>query len=261
VLIAIGAAKGSPGVTTTVTAMGTVWPNDVLVADCDPAGGDLALRHRDPHGSPLDPERGLLSLAAAARRGLEPAEIDQHVQTVDGGLDVIAGVANPEQVTGIGPVWPTVAGALRDSVTADVLADCGRIIPGTPVLPVLTAADAVVMCVRPTVESYAHLRERLRWLAGPLRIGELGSVPVGVVVIAPVKDTAVARDLDRLLQHEGLQVSVIGRIADDTKAADTLAGRRTSRLAGSLLVRSAREVAGAAVGLARHRPPVDSPAV
>jgi MinD-like ATPase involved in chromosome partitioning or flagellar assembly len=256
-LIAVAAAKGSPGVTTAVTALGTVWPGDVVVADCDPAGGDLALRLRDPHGAPLDPERGLLSLAAAARRGLGADEMSQHTQTVSGGLDVIVGVSNPEQVTGIGPVWPTLAGAMRDSINADVLVDCGRITPGTPVLPVLAAADAVVMCVSPTLESYAHLRERLRWLAAPLRIGELGSVPVGIVVVSDPKDTAAARDLDRLLQHEGLQVSVIGRIGVDPKAAEILAGRRSGRLANSLLVRSAREVADATVGLARQRPPAD----
>lgn len=252
-LIAIASAKGSPGTTTTAVALGSVWQRDVIVADVDPAGGDLALRHRGPRGVPLDPEQGLLSLAAAARRGLSPEDVAEHVQTADGGLDVIVGVAGPDQVTGIGPVWPTMAAALRDVPHADVIVDCGRITPGSPVLPVLTAADAVVLCVRPTIEAYAHLRERLRWLAGPLRIGELGSVPVGVVLVADPGDASGARDLDRLLQHEGLQVSVIGRVADDPKAADAMAGRRGRRLDRSLLIRSAREVARAVTGLARQR--------
>jgi MinD-like ATPase involved in chromosome partitioning or flagellar assembly len=108
-LVAFASAKGSPGVTTTAAALGSVWPADVVVADMDPAGGDLALRLRAPQERPLDPERGLLSLAAAARRGLEPGEIAAHTQTTDGGLDVLTGVSSPEQVTGIGPVWPAVA--------------------------------------------------------------------------------------------------------------------------------------------------------
>ncbi|MGH8824301.1 MAG: hypothetical protein ACRDVN_07490 [Jiangellaceae bacterium] len=249
-LVAIASAKGSPGVTTTVAALGSVWPRDVVVADLDPAGGDLALRQRDPMGRPLDPERGLLSLAAAARRGLTPGDVEQHVQTCDGGLDVLVGVSNPEQVTGVGPVWPTVASTLREVPGVDVLADCGRVVPGTPVLPVLSAADAVVLCVRPSVESYAHLRERLRWLAGPLRIGEIGSIPVGIVVVTAASDTAAVRDLDRLLQHEGLQVALLGRVADDRRAAGALAGRWSRRLDRSLLIRSARELVSTVIGLA-----------
>lgn len=249
-LVAFASAKGSPGVTTTVAALGSVWPRNVVVADVDPAGGDLALRYRDMHGHPLDPERGLLSLAAAARRGLTPDDIAEHVQQADGGLDVLAGISSPEQVTGIGPVWPTVAATIAQVPGVDVLADCGRVVPGTPVLPVLAAADAVVMCVRPSVEAYAHLRERLRWLAVPLHIGEVGSIPVGIVVVTSASDTTAVRDLDRLLQHDGRQVSVIGRVADDRRAAEALAGQWTRRLDRSLLIRSARELVTAVTGLA-----------
>ncbi len=249
-LVALASAKGSPGVTTTAVALGSVWPADVLVADMDPAGGDLALRLRAPEERPLDPERGLLSLAAAARRGLEAGEVAAHAQRTDGGLDVLAGVSSPDQVTGIGPVWPAVATALREFPGVDVLADCGRVVPGTPVMPVLTAADAVLLFVRPGVEAYAHLRERLRWLSGPLRIGEIGSIPVGIALRTAVSDTSAARDLDRLLQHDGLQVSVIGRVAEDRRAALGLAGQWSRRLDRSLMIRSARELVSAAKGLA-----------
>jgi len=40
-LIAIAADKGSPGVTTTSVALAAVWPRPVLLAECDPSGGDL----------------------------------------------------------------------------------------------------------------------------------------------------------------------------------------------------------------------------
>jgi MinD-like ATPase involved in chromosome partitioning or flagellar assembly len=239
-------------VTTTVNVLGDVWPADVLVADLDPAGGDLALRHRDLSGEPLDPERGLLSLAAAARRGVAQSELEYHVQRIDGGLDIVAGVARPEQVTGIGPVWPALAHSLRGS-GVDVLADCGRITPGTPVMPVMAAADAVVFVVRPSVESYAHLRERLHWLSDPLQIGKLGSIPVGVVVVTSPSDTSAARDLDRLLQYAGLQVSVLGRIAEDPKAVRALTGQASKRLGRTLLVRSARQVATSVRSMASGR--------
>jgi len=231
-----------------------VWRQNVIVADCDPAGGDLALRYRTPRGLPLDPELGLVSVAAAARRGLSPEEVLEHVQTAQGGLDILAGVTTPSQVTGIGPVWSALAGALRDVPGTDVLVDCGRITPGTPVLPLLMAADAVVLFARPTLEAYAHLRERLRWLAGQLRTGEVGGVPLGVAVVTEPGDTAATRDLDRLLQHSQLSVAVLGRVADDPKAADALAGRRSRRLDRSMLFRSARELAGAVYGLTRFGP-------
>ena len=40
-LIAVAADKGAPGVTTTAVALAAVWPRPVLLAECDPAGGDL----------------------------------------------------------------------------------------------------------------------------------------------------------------------------------------------------------------------------
>ncbi|MBB5785556.1 hypothetical protein [Jiangella mangrovi] len=249
-LIAFASAKGSPGVTTTVNALGAIWPSDVVVADFDPAGGDLALRHRDAEGEPLDPERGLLSLAAAARRGVAEASMAEHLQTADGGLDLLAGVVRPEQLTGIGAVWPAMATMLK-TLPVDVLVDCGRIVPGTPLLPVMNAADAVVFVVRPGIEYYAHLRERLRWLAEPLQIGKAGSIPVGIALITDSGDTASARDLDRLLQHDGHQVTVLGRVADDPKAAGALAGRWNRRIDRSLLVRSARELSDSVRRLAQ----------
>lgn len=253
-LISFVSAKGSPGVTTAATAIGGIWPGDVVVADLDPAGGDLALRHRQVGGAPVEPERGLMSMAAAARRGLlSAAEVHEHLQKLDGGLEVLAGVSRPEQITGIGPVWPVLATTLHD-MTGDVLADCGRVTPGTPVMPILSASDAVVFVVQPAVESYAHLRERLRWLAEPLRIGQAGAVPVGIVLVTPDSKSQGTRDLDRLLQSDGRQVSVLGTIAHDPKAADVLAGRTVRRIDRSLLVRSAREVAGAVRGLAVSRP-------
>ena len=43
-LIAVAADKGAPGVTTTAVALAAVWPRPVLLAECDPAGGDLVYR-------------------------------------------------------------------------------------------------------------------------------------------------------------------------------------------------------------------------
>jgi len=251
VLVAVASAKGSPGVTTTARVLASVWPTDVVLADCDPAGGDLALLGRAPDGGVLDPERGLLSLGADARRGLAADAVDQHLQRLEGGLDVLCGVATPEQVTGIGPVWPALAGAFKNFSAADVVADCGRLTPGSPVLPVVAAADAVVLVVRPRVEAYAHLRERLRWLA-TVQAG----LPVGIVLVTDPRDHRSVTELSQLLGHSGQPVPVLGRLADDPRAADVLAGRVTRGIGRSLLVRSARQLTDPVRSLAATRRPV-----
>ena len=112
-LIALAADKGAPGVTTAAVALGAVWPRPALVAECDPAGGDLVYRlpaaassgddaqdragRDDRDGGMLNPSRGLLSLAATARRGLRPQQVAEHCQQLVGGLDVLVGITNAEQ--------------------------------------------------------------------------------------------------------------------------------------------------------------------
>src|SRR5262245_25103143 len=93
-LIAVAADKGSPGVTTSSVALAAVWPRPVLLAECDPAGGDLIYRLPAASGGQLDVRRGLLSLAVAARRGLQPQQVWEHTQKLHGGLDVLAGVTS-----------------------------------------------------------------------------------------------------------------------------------------------------------------------
>jgi cellulose biosynthesis protein BcsQ len=96
-LIAVAADKGGPGVTTASVALAAVWPRPVLLAECDPAGGDIVYRLPGAGGTRLDPRRGLLSLAVAARHGLQPDQVWEHVQKLHGGLDVLAGVTTAEQ--------------------------------------------------------------------------------------------------------------------------------------------------------------------
>jgi len=74
-LIAIASDKGAPGVTTAALALAAVWPRPVLLAECDPAGGDLVYRFPAVGGGRLDPRRGVLSLAVVARRGMQPQQV------------------------------------------------------------------------------------------------------------------------------------------------------------------------------------------
>ena len=159
-LIAVAADKGAPGVTTTAIALAAVWPRPVLLAECDPAGGDIAYWLPAEGGGRLDPRRGLLSLAVAARRDLQPAQVWTHAQKLRGGLDVLLGVTNAEQGAGLEPLWGPVGGLLAGLPQADVIADCGRLGPDGPYYDLLAHAAAVVLVTRPSLGEVVRLRDR-----------------------------------------------------------------------------------------------------
>ncbi|MFG2002513.1 hypothetical protein ACGFNU_25490 [Spirillospora sp. NPDC048911] len=266
-LIALAADKGAPGVTTAAVALGAVWPRPVLVAECDQAGGDLVYRlpaaaagDAQPGGM-LNPSRGLLSLAATARRGLRSDQIAEHCQRLVGGLDVLVGITGAEQAQGMTWLWGPLGRAFAGLDPVDVLADCGRLGAGTPVLDLMREADLVLLFTRATLEQVAHLRERVAALSAELR----GGPPIGVIVLADPRDfRAQVAEVDRVITSaQGRHaadtlagpagppppaVTVLGGLALDPKGAELLAGSWGGRLDRSLLIRSAREVAGELVG-------------
>ncbi len=155
------------------------------------------------------------------------------------------GLSRPDQATAIGAGWSGLATSLHRQ--GDIIADVGRLSPGAPSLGVAMASDITLVAVRPGVENYGHLRERLSWIvAETSRRSE--RVRLGVLLIAPWKARHEADDLTRLLRGSGLEVPVVGVLAFDQSAADSLAGRRARPLGRTLLVRSARTVATALAG-------------
>jgi len=242
-LIAFAADKGSPGVTTTALSLAAVWPRRALLAELDPSGGDIVLRLRGPRQTLLSPERGLLSLAVAARRKLTTESLWQHVQILDGGLEVLIGLAAPEQAGGLGNLWRPLTALLAGIPGVDVLADCGRLFPGTPVMDVLRGSALAVLVTTPEVDAVAHLRSRAISLCQQLGTAGFEGVPVGVLAVAGPKDTDGPRQIEAVLAASSVPVRVLGRIARDDAAAAMLRGQWGGRLSRSLLVRSAREVA------------------
>lgn len=240
-LIAFASAKGSPGVTQTVTGLATVWSRNVVVADLDPVGGDISLRQRRSDGLPLDHDNGLLSYGAAVRSG-QAADLSDHLQQADDGTDVLVGVAGPGQVQGLGPAWPHIGSGLRGAAP-DVLADCGRVAPGSPVMPVLERASALVLVARSDVAALSHLRERLRWLSDSLRAGAGDRVPTAVLLVGDATDQRSAADLGRLLASGGLDVPVLGTVAHDPKTVRILPSISARALSRSMFHRSLLDVA------------------
>lgn len=221
-LVTIAADKGSPGVTTVAMGLAMVWPRRVLLADCDPSGGDIALRMQFEDGRPLTTERGMLTLASPSRHGQGERSVLNHVQLARGGQEVLAGLDNAEQVNAVGDLWTRLAEEMSVLPEADVIADIGRVSGLSPAVPMLRAAAMAVFVTRPTVDGVAHLRERLKIFSPALRSNQPGGVPVGVVVVTGAKDSRSIKDIQQVLDRSQAAGIVLGQVAHDPKAVDQL---------------------------------------
>ncbi|MGH8995123.1 MAG: hypothetical protein ACRDYB_03670 [Acidimicrobiales bacterium] len=229
------ASVRSCGVTTLAVALAATWPagRRVLVVEADQAGGTLA----GAAGWP--PEPSLVSLAAAARRGGDPALVWEHCHQLPGGAMVLAGPSSPEQAgTALGMLGPLL-GRLGE-FDAEVLVDCGRLAPGPSMFGVLRCADRRVVAARPRL---ADLHALSTWLetCRPEPSPQLVMVGDG-----PYSDAEIT---------DALGVEVVARLPWDPDAAASLlsvpASARALRMAP--LVRAARSLADRLAGSTAER--------
>lgn len=211
-LVAVLSIKGSPGVTTFSVALAARWPAPAraLLIEADPSGGDIGTRFS------LQTTPGLVSLAAAVRHSNDPALLWQHAQALPGGLPVVSAPPDAELA------WATLtaladatvgAGPLKaaaDAPNGVVIMDCGRMDVGSPVLPLVRSADAMVLLTRAQADDLAHLARRLA------AIGSWTARPAMVLVGDGYTPAEVARVLG---------VLPLGRIPDDPHGAAVLCGR------------------------------------
>jgi len=258
-VVAVAADKGSPGVTTAALAIAAVWPRPVLLAECDAAGGDLLYRLPAADGGRLDPQRGLLSLAVAARRGIQPHQVWRHTQKLHGGLDILTGLVNAEQAAGLQLLWGEIGKVLSEVPEVDVIADCGRLGPDGPFYDLLAHASALILVARVTLEDVVRLRDRVIAVARGLANRRLSGVPIGVVVVADHKRFKRSlAEVGQALAQSGAPARILGGLADEPKSARMLRGQWGTRLDRSLLIRTARELAAR---LARELPVYPGPSL
>jgi hypothetical protein len=255
-LIAVAADKGAPGVTTTALSLAAVWPRPVLLAECDPAGGDLVYRLPAADGGRLDQRRGLLSLAVAARRGLQPQQTWEHVQKLNGGLDVLTGVTNADQGAGLNLLWGPVGRVLAGNAQADVIADCGRLGVDGPHYDLLAEASLIVLVTRASLGEVVRLRDRAATIAAGLRKRNRPGQQSDVVVIGDYRHfrTSLA-EVGEALGQVSAPARVVGGLADDPKGAELLRGEWGGKLDKSLLIRTARDIAEGLVARLPAAPP------
>jgi len=243
-LIVIAADKGAPGVTTTALALAAVWPRPVLLAECDPSGGDLVYRFPAADGGSLDPRRGLVTLAVAARRGLQPGQLWEHTQKMAGGLDVLTGVTNAEQGAGLSTLWGPLGGLFAGLSGGDVIADCGRLGADGPQYDLVAQAAVVLLVTRPDAGDVIRLRDRTAAVAAAASARGRRGFTSAVAVIADQRTLrATAAEVGQALSQRDVPAGVAGGIADDPKGAELLRGAWGGRLDKTMLIRSVREIA------------------
>src|SRR5439155_15647002 len=128
-----------------------------------------------------------------------------------------------------------------------VIADCGRIDAGSPAMPVVRSADAMILLTRAQADDLAHLARRLP------AIGRWTPHPTMLLVGDGYSPAEVARELG---------VQPLGRVPDDPRGAAVLSGRPSARLrrsgpSHSALGQIALKVAK--VLIAEHAPPTALP--
>jgi MinD-like ATPase involved in chromosome partitioning or flagellar assembly len=228
-LVAFCSGKGSPGVSTLASVMGAVWPSarQIVVAECDPSGNDLAARFG------LSPRLGMTSLVLAHRRAEKSqTALEVHQQRLPGGLEAL-----------VGPVNPDAAGSLDRELAAvgprifpgevDVLVDCGRILSAAAGQQgTLKAADRVVVVARPDAAGLAHAIWALDVVSGLRPQGRCSVVIVG-------SGDFPSREIEQAIGSR-----LLGTVPLDEKSAAMVCGSpgNPRRFAQSSLVESARRL-------------------
>jgi hypothetical protein len=241
-LIAVASAKGSPGATTTALLFGALWPRPVIVAECDPHGGDVAARLPADDGGVIDPDRGLLSLGAAGRKSLRPELVPEHTQRISGGLEVLVGVRMPEQSAGLAHQWGQLGPIFGGIPGYDVIADMGRLGSTTPQNVMLAAATDLVMVCDAQPSNVVHLRERVLALQPSLHPESASGTRIHVAVVADPKRRQAVREIGDALRRAAATIAEVFHLAYDPKGAGFFAGQLEGRPDRTALVKSALPV-------------------
>ena len=243
-IYALVSPGGSPGATTTALALSLGWPRQVILAECDPNGGDILAGLFAGH---LQASSGLVPLAVEAGQNPEAAAAALWSQLIElddeRGRLLLAGISDPRQGVGLAPVWPVLAATLA-AQPADVIADCGRLDAGGGPEPVLAAASLVAVVLRPSLRQVSKARARVEMLT------QLLGGPGRVALLLVGEGTHSPREVAR-----ALGVPVAFALPSDEKTAQVLSDGAGSRrnLSARPLIRAAgpagralREAAGRA---------------
>jgi cellulose biosynthesis protein BcsQ len=250
-VVVVASAKGSPGVTTAALAFTLSWGRRTVLAECDPAGGSVLAGYLR---SQLPAERGMLPLAIAELRDDALAR-DFWAQLID--LDaphrrrlLLAGITSPVQAATLAPMWDRFARFFAECEFADpacdVIVDCGRLAAAPTPWPLIRAADAVLLAVRPTLASLSAVMPAVESLKKELTDHVASTSSLGLLLIGdgPYDATEIGRTL---------AVPVIAVLPDDPRTADTLSNGGVVRSRSPLMRAAAGAESSVRALIGRHR--------
>ena len=195
-LVVVTGGKGGPGATTLAVGLAGAWAaagRSVLVADLDPAGGDVAA-----HLPVEDPRRGVAPLLGVVGSRLDAAAVAAESTMAGENLWVLNGLPRPDTAE---LLQPAATGALLVALWALdavdlVVVDPGRLLPGSVAAVALAAADVGVLAVRPDLPGALAARRALD-AAGDLQ---------GLALVAVGAQRRRSGDVAELAEALGRQV-------------------------------------------------------
>jgi hypothetical protein len=158
-------ASGSPGVTSTVLGLATVWPRPVIVVEADPTGGSAILAGF--FRGQVRPA-GLVDLVPAQRAGLLAATLTRIAYPIpDTSASVLVGAHSHEQALGLSQLWEPLAEVLRDLASdgADVIVDAGRLGLEGSATPLVERSDLTLLVARSNLPAVVGARSWAESLA------------------------------------------------------------------------------------------------
>ena len=228
-VVAVTGPAGGLGVSTVAAALASTWPDQCVLVECDPSGGDIGAWWDLP-ASPA-----LASAVAAAPT--DWMSIAEHAQPV-GAVQVLAApVRTGEAAVTVASAVQRLLPILAGSTEIDAIVDAGRCGPALPAA--LAQAALTVVVARQVPGSTRATAAILDRTADVLALCAQRAIPT--VVAMAGSDPYPAGEIARYLDVE------VFAIADDRLGAAVLAGRpATGRLATrSRLLRSTRLLATA----------------
>jgi MinD-like ATPase involved in chromosome partitioning or flagellar assembly len=230
-VVAVVGPSGASAVTTTALALALSWPSQeqVVLAECDPSGGDLAAFCN------LTDTVGFASATSSSWDGSWPG-LAAHLQSLANGVRVLAAPIRAAAAdVSVGDITARLAPLMRELPDV-LLADCGRVHPSDRRVQLLEP-DVLAVVVRQHPESGPATITRLERTA-ELVDALTGAVSEVVVVLVGARPYPTG-EVERFVG-----VDVVGVVDEDAPAAAQLSGRRRrdGALHRSALLASARVV-------------------
>jgi hypothetical protein len=252
-LIALGSAKGSPGVTSTALALTLQWPRNALLVDADLAGSGIMSGF---FRGQLSHDHGLQPLAIAHSHGeLESRLWEETVPIVENDSTklLLPGLTSPVAAPAVSNMWASLGNQLAalERTGTDVIVDLGRLAwTGDDRESLLAVADQVLVTTGSRLPDVVAARglatQRLRGLDPTAR--ELANL--SVLTIGPGRPYQINEIRDVL------GVPDVGHVAWDPVTAEVFSVGATvnaRRYQKSPLLRSLRPVIDQIMARVQHR--------